>query len=130
MHPSTKGVRGRRHQVTPLESAGSWKQLQQRYVTSTLSLRALAREAAVSYDALKRRARRESWAAARAAAIVSGRREALREALRQPLETLRLRTELAIVTGSGVEPELVAETLRLVERDAARLRAVIRRSRR
>lgn len=27
MHPSTKGVRGRRHQVTPhLESAGSWKQ--------------------------------------------------------------------------------------------------------
>jgi hypothetical protein len=68
------GVRGRHRKVAPTESAGSWKQLRTQYIGSTLSLRALAREAGVSYDALKRRARREGWAAQRAELAVEGRR--------------------------------------------------------
>lgn len=75
MHPATTGVRGRCHQATPIkQSAGPWKQLQHEYVSSTLSLRALARERGVSYDALKRRARRERWAAARAELLAGDRR--------------------------------------------------------
>lgn len=86
MLPSTKGVRGHRLRAAPNESAGSWKHLRQRYVNSTLSLRVLSREAGVSYDALKRRARRERWAAERAAEVCAARRRLDLEQLAQARE--------------------------------------------
>jgi hypothetical protein len=73
MHPST-GVRGHRLSAAPESAGRSWQQLRAEYVGSpTLSLRALAVARGVSYDALKRRARREGWASARAARLAGDR---------------------------------------------------------
>lgn len=127
MRPSTKGVRGRRHQVTPLESAGSWKQLHQRYLTSTLSLRALAREAAVSYDALKRRARRERWAAQRAAdACTARRRRDLEELARARAEAFRAARRL-LALGEVAAPGTVAAAAREAHLASGRLWDRLRR---
>lgn len=124
MHPSTKGVRGRRHQVTPHldESAGSWKQLQQRYLSSTLSLRALAREAGVSYDPLKRRARREQWATQRAADVCTARRRRdLEELARARAEAVQAARALLMLPERAA-PGRVAEAARAA-REAATLLA-------
>lgn len=45
----------------------------------------------------------------------------LRDRLREPLDALRQRAELASVLGGGLEPHLAAETVRLIQRDAARI---------
>lgn len=59
----------------PESAACSWQQLRAQYVGSpTLSLRELAAARRVSYDALKRRARREGWAVERAANVCTARR--------------------------------------------------------
>lgn len=74
MRPSTLRIRGSRHQASPTKSAGPWTQLRNEYVGSaSLSLRALAAARGVSYDALKRRARLERWASARAERLCEAR---------------------------------------------------------
>lgn len=111
MHPST-GVRGHRHPAAPESAGQSWQQLRAEYLGSTISLRALAAARGLSYDALKRRARREGWAAVRAADVCSARRRRdLEELARARDEAFRAAKRL-LAMPAGAEPGRLAEAAR------------------